>query len=175
MEFWNETQSDMMTTFPADPKAMYGKGAESLDPCEYGKDWGPDRFDFWHDAVWSLGRSETSPRQGKGVVQLLAATVLFLLSALLPFAASAQQPPAPCKINVQSGTVAELALLPGVGEKTAALIAEAKPETLEALDQVKGIGVEKLSWITPYAVFGAEKTTCTEKQKRPEPAKDGAQ
>lgn len=127
----------------------------------------------------SAGRREhSSSKSQENHPMLSKITSALVLSALLPFTASAQstqQAPAPCKVNVQSGTVAELALLPGVGEKTATLIAEAKPATLEALDQVKGIGTVKLSWITPHAVFGSEKTTCTEKQRRPEPAKDGAQ
>lgn len=100
-------------------------------------------------------------------------TRLFLAALSLPLLAApsfAQSASAPCKVNVERGTVQQLALLPGVGEKTAALIAGAHPATLEALDAVKGIGTAKLQAITPYAAFGTNATTCTEKLKLPRKA-----
>lgn len=134
----------------------------------------PARVDFWHPALpevvdTSNGRvmiARPFPRDGRFFARAvqIATFVLFLL----PFTATAQPTaPAPCKINLQTATPAQLALLPGIGEKTAALIAEAKPANLDELDAVKGIGTVKLAAIEPYAAFGDAATTCTEKLRLP--------
>jgi hypothetical protein len=135
------------------------------------------RYGFWHPRLpevdtWNLrpavrALATNTGRSGWKVFRVIPITAL-LLALAIP--ATAQEP---CKVNLTSATVAELALLPGVGAVTAQAIAEAKPADETALDAVKGIGPAKLAAIQPYAVYGAAKTTCTEEQKKS--SKDGAQ
>jgi hypothetical protein len=146
----------------------------------------PAKFDFWHPWLPKVADCEWLPEAGSfatGAAYMANAgdggrlyayvwsKTLPLLALLLALAipATAQ----PCKVNLTSGTVAELALLPGVGAVTAQAIAEAKPADETALDAVKGIGPAKLAAIRPHAAYGAAATTRTEKQKKG--SKDGAQ
>lgn len=92
-----------------------------------------------------------------------SSTRVFLaaLALSLPSLASSAEP---CKVNVHTCTVITCAYLPGVGEKTAALISAAHPADLAALDGIKGIGEKKLEGMKPFLAFAGE-TTCTAKQR----------
>lgn len=105
----------------------------------------------------------------------------FLLSALPPFAASAQQAPAPCKVNLNTATAEQLAYLIQTGPVLAARVIEARTAAngkLDAatLDAVKGVGEKWLAYNAPFIAFDGA-TTCTAKLSKPKVVggKDGAQ
>jgi competence ComEA-like helix-hairpin-helix protein len=63
--------------------------------------------------------------------------------------------PAPRSININTATQAQLELLPGIGPSLASRIISHRNEhgafaTVDALDDVKGIGPKKLEDIAPY-------------------------
>lgn len=166
---------------PATPEVLHGVGAYQFNVAEFAGA-SPRLAPCWHPALPEVRVLPAIPRtNGPGMIpgelcyhagdgrwygKVLSA-ILLLALAVPSFA---QPAPAPCKVNVEHGTAAELALLPGVGEKTAALIVAAHPATLEALDAVKGIGTAKLAAIAPHAAFGDAETTCIEKLKLPRKA-----
>lgn len=170
----------MTTHRPATPEVLYGKGAFQFNVQEF-PGAAPRLAPCWHPALPEVAVQDdydalttnyrTKPYGMWFIASVAWKMAVFALSIVLfPFTARAAEP---CKVNLQTATPAQLALLPGIGEKTAALIAEAKPATLDELDGVKGIGAVKLAAITPHAAFGAEETTCTEKQKLPRKATGG--
>jgi competence protein ComEA len=96
---------------------------------------------------------------------LLAATLL--LGGGL--AASAADDPAPMAgvVNVNTATVAELELLPGVGPAKARAILEARRErggfkSVEELEDVKGIGPAALERLRPFARISGKTTALAE-------------
>jgi competence protein ComEA len=73
-----------------------------------------------------------------------------------PAAASAPSP-----VNVNTATVDELTALPGIGEKRAQAILEARKQkggfkSVEELTEVKGIGPANLEKLRPYLRAGAQ-------------------
>lgn len=101
--------------------------------------------------------------------KLIPAIVLF--AALLPFAAQAAEP---CKVNVNSATPAQLALLIRTGPSLAAKIEAARsagPLDAAKLDAVSGIGVKWLEYNSPYVAYSGE-TTCKEKLRKPATSKE---
>jgi hypothetical protein len=88
---------------------------------------------------------------------------------------------APCKVNVNSATPAQLALLIQTGPALAAKIEAARttaPLTSESLDAVPGVGVKWLEYNTPHVAYDGP-TTCTDKLRKPstvkpETVKDGS-
>lgn len=110
-------------------------------------------------------------------VKALAAVLL--LSLLIPLTAHAAEP---CKVNVNSATPAQLALLVQTGPALAAKIETARatgPLDTAKLDAVSGIGVKWLEYNEPHIAYSGE-TTCKDKLKKPaapksEAGKDGAQ
>lgn len=88
--------------------------------------------------------------------------VLVSLSFLLPVVANAQ--PAPCTVNVNAATPAELQLLIRTGPVLAGRIVEARPLDAAKLDLVKGVGDAWLRDNGKHATFQGA-TTCTAKLK----------
>ncbi len=96
---------------------------------------------------------------------LLAATLLLGGG----FTASAADDPAPMVgvVNVNTATVAELELLPGVGPAKAQAILEARRErggfkSVEELEDVKGIGPVALGRLRPFARISGKTTALAE-------------
>ena len=85
------------------------------------------------------------------------------------FAASAADDPAPMAgvVNVNTATVAELELLPGVGPSKARAILEARRDrggfkSVEELEEVKGIGPAALERLRPFARTSGKTTALAE-------------
>lgn len=164
---------------PFDGSVLYGLGTGRVAPGTIVE--GVIGLDCWHPDLPEVRVNHRGPafcevsvythRLGR---QIVTPAVLFLslvfgsvAHAVEPAGRPTVQPQpasATCHVNVQTCAPAECAFLPGIGEKTAQLIASAHPKTEEELDAVKGVGEKKLAGIRPFAVYGAEKTTCTEKQ-----------
>lgn len=96
---------------------------------------------------------------------LLAATLLLGGG----FAANAADEPAAMAgvVNVNTATVAELELLPGVGPAKARAILEARRErggfkSVEELEDVKGIGPAALERLRPFARISGKTTALAE-------------
>ena len=86
----------------------------------------------------------------------------------LTVAGTGDATPLPPRLNVNTAAGHELALLPGIGPRTAALIVSHRDgngpfATFEALLDVKGIGPKTLERIRPYAM-------CAPVQPEPPPA-----
>lgn len=76
----------------------------------------------------------------------------------------------PCKVNVNSATPAQLALLINTGPVLAGKIEAARtaaPLTAESLDAVPGVGAKWLEYNAPHVAYSGE-TTCTAKLRKPE-------
>lgn len=107
------------------------------------------------------------PAKRSGVRALLA--VLLLLASLAPaaFAAEKAEPgKAPALsgvVNVNTASLEELQLLPGIGEsRAAAIIAERKErggfKSVDELVEVKGIGEAMLVRLRPYVALTGKST-----------------
>jgi hypothetical protein len=105
-------------------------------------------------------------------LQPTACAVLFAFLSLLSFPAFAA---APCRINVNAATPAQLQLFARTGPALAGRLASGRPyRHLEAVDAVKGVGP---SWLTvngPHVAFSGP-TTCTAKLRAPKTPKITAQ
>jgi competence protein ComEA len=95
------------------------------------------------------------------VAASLVAVLAFAMSAGVATAApKAQKAQAPAgKVNINTATAAQLAELPGIGEKTAARIVEHRQKegpfkTTQELMNVKGIGEKNLQKLEPYLTLG---------------------
>ena len=96
---------------------------------------------------------------------LLAATLV--LGGGLAANAAAEAPPMVGVVNVNTATAAELELLPGVGPAKARAILEARREkggfeSLEELEDVKGIGPAALERLRPFARTSGKTTALPE-------------
>lgn len=104
------------------------------------------------------------------------AVLLFLLLPVPSFAAE------PCRINVNTASPAQLALLINTGPALAGKIAAARtagPLDAAKLDAVSGIGVKWLEYNGPHVAYSGP-TTCETKLRKPAAVKpeagtDGAQ
>lgn len=114
------------------------------------------------------------PHPCKGGFSPRKVVAALVLSAVLsPLAAHAAEP---CKVNVNSASPAQLALLINTGPALAGKIEAARPLDAAKLDAVPGIGVKWLEYNAPHVAYGGE-TTCKDKLRKPastEPRKDGA-
>lgn len=111
-------------------------------------------------------------RKSLNVVVLSFFIVALAGSALAAPATPASHGPV---ININTATVAQLALLPRVGQKVAGRIVEyrkANGKFAQATDlmQVKGIGSKSFELLRPYLVLDGE-TTLQTKQHAPRKAK----
>jgi competence protein ComEA len=78
-------------------------------------------------------------------------------------AANDGRPSAASSVNVNTATVEELTALPGIGEKRAQAIVEARKQkggfkSVDELEEVKGIGPANLEKLRPYLRAGAQAT-----------------
>lgn len=82
-------------------------------------------------------------------------TLAACLAVALAAAAQAADTPPPGVVNVNTASVEELQLLPGIGESRARALVELRKrrggfKSLEELKQVKGIGDASLERMRPY-------------------------
>ncbi len=78
-------------------------------------------------------------------------------------ATAAESPPLTGVVNVNTATVQELQLLPGIGESRAVALVELRKrrggfKSLEELKEVKGIGDASLMRLRPYVRFDGKTT-----------------
>lgn len=99
-----------------------------------------------------------------------------LLFAAVCFAAPAfaVDPAAPCTVNINTATPAEIAHLVLTGPTLAAKIVEARTAnagklTPETLDAVKGVGTRWLEYNSEHVVYEGA-TTCAVKLTKPQPS-----
>jgi len=71
----------------------------------------------------------------------------------------------PGVVNINTATLQQLMLLPGIGEKKAKLIIASRQKhpftRIEQLTRIKGIGKKTIKWLRPYVVFEGETTLKT--------------
>lgn len=95
--------------------------------------------------------------------------IIFLACAVLPVMAAEKAAPVKeasalaGKLNVNSADATQLALLPGIGEKTAENIIAYRTQhgnfkTIDDLTQVKGIGTKSVEKFREYVVFEGQST-----------------
>lgn len=168
---------------PNDPTVLYGIGATGNRSTGFihalsVKGVVDDGIDFWHPALPRETWRHFQRRNGSwGLVKAFASVLL--LSLLIPLTTHAAEP---CKVNVNSASPAQLALLIQTGPVLAGKIAAARtagPLDAAKLDAVSGIGVKWLEYNEPHVAYSGE-TTCKDKLKKPaapkpEAEKDGAQ
>ena len=100
----------------------------------------------------------------------LALLTLMLAVSSVAFAADAPQSNPVPVVNINSATAAQLALLPGIGAKTAQRIVEYRAEhaaftRASDLMQVKGVGAKTFERLSPHIVLSGD-TTLTAKINR---------
>jgi competence protein ComEA len=103
-----------------------------------------------------MGRKLATLTFGVALAGALAAP----LAAAAPSDAKA---PAAASVNVNTATLEELTALPGIGEKRAQAIIEARKQkggfkSVDELTEVKGIGPANLEKLRPYLRAGAAPT-----------------
>lgn len=101
------------------------------------------------------------------------AAALVLSAILSPIAARAAEP---CKVNVNTASPAQLALLINTGPALAGKIAAARtagPLDAAKLDAVPGVGPKWIEYNTPHVSYSGE-TTCKDKLKKPAAVKPEA-
>lgn len=160
-------------TPPSDPAPLSSEGQRELDAYTARLvDAAEGAESFWHPdlpevsvvhahrssgflpRLWSMTREGTKP---------VVAALLFLL---LPAVLQAQKP---CKVNVNTASPAQLALLINTGPALAGKIEAARvagPLDAAKLDAVPGVGVKWLEYNGPHVAYSGE-TTCTEKLRKP--------
>jgi competence protein ComEA len=107
--------------------------------------------------VGSIGRKLATLTFGVALASALAAPVAFAA------ANDAKAPAAAASVNVNTATIEELTALPGIGEKRAQAIIEARKQkggfkSVDELTEVKGIGPANLEKLRPYLRAGASPT-----------------
>jgi competence protein ComEA len=113
----------------------------------------------------------------------MSARVIPVVCALLLVAAVAaaqdgQPPPTQGKVNINTATAEQLALLPGVGPALAGRIiafreANGPFEKVDELTAVQGIGDKSIEKLRPYVATSGT-TSLTEKVRLPRPMKAAA-
>jgi competence protein ComEA len=108
----------------------------------------------------SIGPKLAALTLGAALAGALAAPAVLAAAneAKAPAAASAASP-----VNVNTATIEELTALPGIGEKRAQAIVEARKQkggfkSVDELTEVKGIGPANLEKLRPYLRAGASPT-----------------
>ena len=106
-------------------------------------------------------------------------TVGVVLMAVTMAAGMAMAKPGPKKelsgqVNINTATVAQLDLLPGIGEKAAKRIIELRAKApfakVEDLRKVKGIGAKKLEKLRPFVTLSGPTTATLKKSTGAEAA-----
>lgn len=170
----------MSDSYPSDsliPRDIADRGfAREVDAA-------PGPSSFWHPdlpkvqsvgavGVFAMTTRSVTPSWPFGTWRKVAAFAALLLCALsLP--ALAQKP---CKVNVNTASPAQLALLIQTGPVLAAKIEAARaagPLDAAKLDAVPGVGVKWLEYNTPHVAYDGP-TTCTDKLKKPAAVKPEA-
>jgi competence protein ComEA len=101
-------------------------------------------------------------RRARARAAVAALALASLLGAFAP-ALAADSPPLTGVVNVNTATVEELQLLPGIGEARAQALVEARKrrggfKSLEQLKEVKGIGDGSLIRLRPHVRFDGKTT-----------------
>jgi competence protein ComEA len=99
----------------------------------------------------------------RAAVALGAAGLALVFALAAPAAAADPAPPLSGVVNVNTATLEELQMLPGVGEVRARAILDAREERggfarLEDLVEVKGIGSAGLERLRPYLTLEGKTT-----------------
>lgn len=101
----------------------------------------------------------------RAALRALLATALVLGGGIAAQAAD-DPPPRLGVVNINTATVAELELLPGIGPAKARAILEARREkggfeSVDELEEVKGIGPSALERLRPFATVSGKTTALT--------------
>jgi competence protein ComEA len=109
-------------------------------------------------------------------LSLVAATALVAAATGTPIAAQTKSSSASAKpvtttvVNINTASATEIATLPGIGPKTAALIVEYRQKNgpfkkIEELMNVKGVGEKSFLKLKPFVTIGPDRSGGADGQK----------